>query len=149
MFGDNGHEHTPSGLCIEAFTKRATLGKRGTKLVKTVVCSESALYSESPHSFTYKWGLATYDPDENLSPSWNHSIQNYSFIHLNHYFCKSIEQWYKRRNLGDAGMPNRVRPIHDFYQHNNNDVEDIAILSYLPEVKQVLDTIQNFKTDKQ
>lgn len=149
MFGDNGHEHTPSGLCIEAFTKRATIGKRGTELVKTVVCSERALYPESPHSFIYKWGFAAYDPDGNLSPSWNHSIQNYSSIHLNHYFCKSIEQWHKRRNLGDVGTPNRVRPLHDFFQHNNNDVEDTAILFYLPKVKQALETIQNIKTDKQ
>ncbi len=143
MYGDNGHEKTPEGMCIENFTKRALFGKYGTKMVKTIVNSRNAVDMKNAHVANYKWGLEAYDLDGNIVPTWYHLINDYSTIRLNHYFCKSIEQWHKRRNLGDVAEadPQKIRSLSDFYNHNNNDVTDISILSYLPETKEVLHSI--------
>ena len=143
MFGDNGYEKTPEGMCIECFTKRAFMGKYGTKMVKSIVNSRNALDMKNAHVANYKWGLEAYDLDGKIAPSWFHTINDYSSIRLNHYFCKSIEQWHKRRNLGDVAEadPKKIRSLSDFYNHNNNDVKDINILAYLPETKEVLHSI--------
>ena len=147
MFGDNGHTTTPKGLCIESFTKRALPGKRATRVIKTILRSSNTRFIETPHSAIYKWGLAAYDQNGTLVPWAHNPILLYpSPIRLNHYFCKSIEQWIKRKSIGDVLTPNYIRPIEEFYDTNNNDVEDIAILEYLQETKQILNNIRNTET---
>ena len=148
MFGDNGHTTTPKGLCIESFTKRALPGKRATRVIKTILRSNNTRFIETPHSAIYKWGLAAYDQNGTLVPWAHNPILMYpsSPIRINHYFCKSIEQWIKRKGIGDGLTPNYIRPIEEFHETNNNDVEDIAILTYLPETKQILRNIQNTET---
>lgn len=145
MFGDNGHKTTPEGLCIECFTKRAFYGKQGTKVIKSIVNPRNTLGMENAHSAIYKWGLAAYDLDGYIAPSWYHTIKEYSTIRLNHYFCKSIEQWHKRRNLGDVAEsdPDKIRSLSEFHNHNNNDIEDISILFYLSETQKELNSINN------
>lgn len=145
IFGDNGHTTTPEGLCIEAFTKRALPGKRATRVIKSIFRSDSARYIETPHNAIYKWGLAAYDQNGKLIPWAHNPIQFYpSFpIRLNHYFCKSIEQWIKRKAIGDVLTPNLIRPLEEWHETNNNDVEDTAILTYLTETKSILNSLPN------
>lgn len=149
MFGDNGHATTPEGLCIEAFTKRALPGKRATRVIKTIFRSDSVRYVDTPHSEAYKWGFAAYDQTGTLVP-WAHNplkLYSSSPIRLNHYFCKSIEQYIKRKSIGDVLTPDLIRPIEEFHETNNNDVEDTAILAYLPETKKILDSLHNTNTN--
>jgi len=147
MFGDNGHVRTPSGLCFESFTKRALPGKSGTIHVKSIMQTKDTLFINTPHSAIYKWGKAAYSQDGKIVPGPFNTINHYPTpIHLNHYFCKSIEQWHKRRNIGDVFTPDFIRPVSTFHTHNNNDVEDVSILAYLQETKQILKTIQNTET---
>lgn len=149
MFGDNGHATTPEGLCIEAFTKRALPGKRATRVIKTIFRSNSVRYVDTPHSEAYKWGFAAYDQTGTLVP-WAHNplkLYSSSPIRLNHYFCKSIEQYIKRKSIGDVLTPDLIRPIEEFHETNNNDVEDTAILAYLPETKKILDSLHNTNTN--
>lgn len=147
MFGDNGHVRTPSGLCFESFTKRALPGKAGTRYVKSVIQTKNTLSIEMPHYAAYKWGKAAYSQDGKIVPGPFNTTNHYPTpIHLNLYFCKSIEQWHKRRNLGDVATPNFIRPTSTFHSHNNNDVEDVSILAYLQETKQILKSIRNIET---
>ena len=140
VFGDNGHATTPKGLCIEAFTKRALPGKRATRVIKSIIRSENVRLIDTPHSAVYKWGFAAFDQIGTLVP-WAHNplrIYPTSPIRINHYFCKSIEQYIKRKSIGDVLTPNLVRPLEEFHETNNNDVEDKAILLYLSETKEIL-----------
>lgn len=139
MFGDNGHEITPEGLCIESFTKCAQPGKLGTICIKTIVYGGRVKQFSTPHSCDYKWGGAAYDQDGHIVTGPFNTISRYpSPIRLNHYFCKSMEQWIKRRSIGDSYNKNYVRPIADFHNHNNNDIEDLSIQNWLQETKDIL-----------
>lgn len=148
VFGDNGHATTPEGLCMEAFTKRALPGKRATRVIKTIYRPNSILYMDTAHSAVYKWGLAAYDQKGTLVPWAHNPILMYpsSPIRINHYFCKSIEQWIKRKSIGDAAAPYRNRPLEEFHETNNNDVEDTAILTYLSDTKRILNNITTTST---
>ncbi len=149
VFGDNGHSTTPEGLCMEAFTKRALPGKRATRVVKSIFCSDSVICMDTAHSGIYKWGFAAYDQNGTLVPWAHNPILMYpsSPIRINHYFCKSIEQWIKRKNIGDVMTPDLIRPLEEFHETNNNDVEDTAILSYLQDTKSILKDITNSNAD--
>ena len=89
-------------------------------------------------------GLAAYDQNGTLVPWAHNPIQFYhNPIRINHYFCKSIEQWTKRKGIGDVLTPNLIRPIEEFYETNNNDVEETAILTYLSDTKKILYSLHN------
>lgn len=150
IFGDNGHATKPEGLCMEAFTKRALPGKRATRVIKTILRSDSVRFIETPHSSVYKWGFAAYDQTGTLVPWAHNPIKEYSSspIRLNHYFCKSLEQYIKRKSIGDVLSPNLIRSVEEFHETNNNDVEDYAILAYLEETKQILANLCNTDTQK-
>ena len=92
MFGSNGYIHTPEGLCIEAFTKRALPGKAGTRWGKTILRTRCCDKYSHPHYPVYKWGYSGVDQDGRLVPEWKNDISQYGKICLNHYFCNSKEQ---------------------------------------------------------
>ena len=139
MFGSNGYIHTPEGLCIEAFTKRALPGKPGTRWGKTILRTNCVDRYSHPHYPVYKWGYSGIDPDERFVPEWKNEISQYGKICLNHYFCKSKEQWKKRRALGDVNGPSENRGMEDFYKHDNNDVVDIEICEFVDKVKEIVE----------
>ena len=142
MYGSNGYIAPPEGMCIEAFAKRATPGKPGTRWGKTILRTNCSDYYCHPHYPMYKWGYLGFDQDGRYVNGWKTEISEYGNICLNHYFCKSKEQWIKRRALGDVNAISEKdnRKIEEFYDHDNNDVLDLAITKYVDEVKKILET---------
>ena len=144
MFGSCGYISKPHGLCIEAFTKRALPGKAGTRWGKTILktsCSNCYCY---PHYPLYNWGYAGYDQFGNIVPDWKNEIKTYGTICLNHYFCKSKDQWkFRREIVGDVNglSADDNRKMEEFYEHDNNDVEDLSACFYIDDVKQILSKI--------
>jgi hypothetical protein len=51
---------------------------------------------------------------------------------VNHYFTKSKEEWIARRKLGKCDHKDEkdVRPIEEFYRHDNNDILDDSMRRY-------------------
>lgn len=145
MYGSNGLTQKPEGLCIENFVKRALVGKAGTLCIKTILSSQKAKCFCSPHYPIYKTGYAGYDQEGKIVETWYNPITHYSDIRLNHYFCKSKEQWIRRRSLGAATLldTNIKRTLTDFIAHDNNDITDTDILYYLDKTKKILNSAYN------
>lgn len=145
MFGSNGLISTPSGLCIENFTKRAMPGRPGTRWGKTILRTKCSDFYCHPHYPLYNLGYAGYDQFGTLVQGCKNEIKEYSEICLNHYFCKSKEQWIKRRSIGDVnGLSEKDnRTIEQFVEHDNNDVIDLAACNYVNQVYEDIKNIRN------
>ena len=77
-------------------------------------------------------------------PDWKNEIKTYGTICLNHYFCKSKDQWkFRREIVGDVNglSADDNRKMEEFYEHDNNDVEDLSACFYIDDVKQILSKI--------
>ena len=63
-------------------------------------------------------------------------------IRTNHYYCKSWAEYQRRKSRGDVlrGMDFAAQTFHkdDFQKFDFNDVDDTAILKYVPELTKKL-----------
>lgn len=50
-------------------------------------------------------------------------------IYINHYFCKTIEEWNIKRDRGFADQPGK-RDDSEYNSHNKNDVEDMLACNF-------------------
>ncbi|MBF0122417.1 MAG: glycosyltransferase family 92 protein, partial [Candidatus Omnitrophica bacterium] len=105
-FGSSGHRHKPEGLVVENFIRRAQLGWKTNRHVKSIVqLSEVLSPALNPHSFVYRNGrLAVTEtgreivPDfENLNGGMSQEVSIGKF-RINHYMCKSFEEAQRKVN---------------------------------------------------
>lgn len=129
MFGSSGHKTKPHGLLIDNFLWRAELSKPGTNWIKTICKPDLVVKFDYPHYPIYKRGIYAITPKGDRRSGWNNPITEYVGLRNNHYFCKSKEQWIKRRKY-DVMSAVPVRTLDDFYHHDNNDILDKEVLRY-------------------
>ena len=129
MFGSSGHETKPEGMLIDNFLWRSKLPGPGTRWIKTICNPDLVVRFSYPHYPIYKGGIYAITPQGNKCPEWCNPITEYVGLRNNHYFCKSKEQWIERRKY-DVMSATKLRPIEDFYHHDNNDILDKEILKY-------------------
>jgi hypothetical protein len=154
FFGSNGHLTRPEGLVIENYTKKE---KVPNKHIKTIAQPMHTLGPAiNPHSFLHMQGRSV---TENFKPmelfikgafTEEHSSE---VFRIHHYFCKSREEAEVKLNRGRADVPKRD-PMYrygtglddfsfDDYCAGANDVEDMAMLKYVPELKRIIDEREN------
>lgn len=138
MFGSSGHETKPDGLLIDNFIWRAELSKPGTNCIKTICNPDLVVKFSHPHYPIYKKGIYAITPKGNRWSGWNNPIIEYVGLRNNHYFCKSKEQWIKRRKY-DVMSATGVRTLEDFYHHDNNDILDKDILRYREDLCRIME----------
>ena len=139
MFGSSHFDDKPDGLMIENFVWRATLGKPGTQMIKTILRPECVLMYHHPHFPIYRLGYDAYNYFGDVVPLNESNVKQYEGIQINHYFTKSKSQWIKRRKMGQCmtGI-DKPRPLDDFYRHDNNDVLDHSASVYSEDVREIL-----------
>ena len=122
FFGSNGHIKRPAGLVIENYTKRAARPRMHKSIFNprlTLCCNVHK------HIVVGK----------TINPNMND-------IMINHYFCKSWQDFEKRASRGDAyrGHEFAAKTFNraKFDQHDKNDVYDPFILQYVDRVKKNL-----------
>ena len=96
------------------------------------------VFFDYPHYPIYKRGIYAITPKGNRCSDWCNPITEYVGLRNNHYFCKSKEQWIKRRKF-DVMTTTNLRTIDQFYEHNNNDILDKEILRYREALCHVMD----------
>ena len=66
-------------------------------------------------------------------------------MQINHYFCKSREEWLVKRARGRAslaeGAAEKIRPDEQFYNHDLNDERDVAILRFYEATRAEMQTL--------
>ena len=130
IFGSSGHDSKPEGGVLENYTRCAEKNFYANHHIKTMCDPMKVLSAASAHFSLYFSKF--YNLDENGNIVTNALTQEVHFekIRINHYFCKSKEEYIKKRNRGMADN-NSLRPMKDFINHDRNECEDTEILNHI------------------
>ena len=120
LFGSNGHESRPDGWVLESYTKRA----KASWLYKSIVNPRSVVNMDC---HKHKINGAT-------------KIFADSVVRVQHYHCKSWEEYKLKAKRGDAwfgsevGMEKYQRDC--FNRHDLNEVEDLTAIRFVEKIRQ-------------
>jgi GT2 family glycosyltransferase/tetratricopeptide (TPR) repeat protein len=113
-YGPNGHDAPPSGLLIEAYTKRLEAANPVHQHVKSLVRLRDYDRARSPHSFWVKGRIVDEFGDEIDQQAGDYAImpiRSHTFVCLNHYYTRSRQEWVAKvtRGMADSASnaPNR------------------------------------------
>jgi len=142
QFNSNNHAVRPSGLSIEAFTKRATDSHGDHKSFKTILRPECFQKFRSPHLADTKPVTVTTDhrPVPDHWKWYGDREHDWDVLRVNHYHTRSMEDWVQRCYRGQCNDP------HPFYNYGSNtfkkrdcgDVSDYCILRFAERLKAIL-----------
>jgi hypothetical protein len=143
IFGRNGHVKRPEGLTIENYIRRGELGKPypyGTQ-GKIIARSEALDYfgPKGSHNAVFKKGsvytLEGYECPGSNNPSYRVVMPQ---VLCNHYYNRSEEEAIAKLQRGDRNaMGKHIPDWKRMELHNLNNVEDTAILRFLPALKKI------------
>ena len=134
-FGDNGHETYTAKPVTYRFTKREDISTTKTAFVKSIACTACIDSFIDWHIPKLKKGsMKTTDGD--IITKRETDKKPIDIIQLNHYFCKSKEEFKIKRIRGEVGVPSTHpskfgKSEHGRYQHsmftryNQNILEDL------------------------
>jgi len=130
MFGSSGHETYQPRPVLERFLKRQSVSNPH---VKSIVYMQDYVRANDPHSFQTRnrrrrdcAGRPVPDPGSLYNDPENMSVD---VARINHYFCKSREEFEIKRNRGRADVGVKRRP-EEFDENDFNDVEDTRALDF-------------------
>jgi len=128
IFGSNGHIERTNRPQLESFTMRSEAGFHVNRHIKSIVQPRYVQSSKNAHSFNYIEGK--FAVNENFEPiEGAFSEPSVNKIQLNHYYCRSMEEFDEKINRGIADT-RKKRTLEQFHHHNDegNKVEDRLIL---------------------
>lgn len=145
IYGSNGFKKKPNGLVLENYKKHAK--DNFIADYKSIVNPRKVINVKNPH-FIQVVGKTT---DENGKRIWNYPYINLpqtlpapkKKIRINHYFCKSLEEFEikAQRGYADSNSDDQrlKRNLVDFKEHDQNLEEDNFLDDYIPELKKRLE----------
>ena len=134
IFGSNGLKEKDNRPVIERFTKRSNYDFEHNQNVKTIVNPRKVLASVNPHFVAYVRRYKTYSiNNEVISSSSYTNTLNMDKFHINHYYCKSREEYVEKCS---RGLADQTRVRDDIFNLlDKNDVVDESMLKYCEFVK--------------
>ena len=119
FFGSNGHIKRPDGLVIENYTKRAAHPRMYKSIFNPRLTISTNVHKHIVAGKTIKPKMTD--------------------LMINHYFCKSWEDYSKRATRGDVyrgkEFAQKTFNRKKFDSFDFNDIYDPFILQYVPEIK--------------
>jgi len=132
VFGSNGHVKRTNQPQLQSFLLRSEENFSVNRHVKMIVQTKFVNRSTGAHSFSF---LGSYCcVNENFVPiSGSYSDISVGKVQLNHYYCRSLEEYYDKIERGLADTSRRTRRMEDFYNHDihANKIEDRHILNIM------------------
>lgn len=128
MYGSSGHERKPQGGVLKNFLYRAKEDGPWNNHVKQIVNPRMVYKFYHPHCVLFGFFHHSIDEDGKIVKGpfndFNHTPR---LIRINHYFCKSKEEWIERRSQGTV-IDDSFRTMDEFNERNRNDIfDDIAL----------------------
>lgn len=122
LFGDNVHTLYSPEPVTKRFTRRDALANHH---IKSIVVCDDLVGMENPHSPHLVPGKYQVDTSgKTFMGPFNHNGP-IDVCQMNHYFCKTLQEWTVKRNKGRADIsPTSLRGYSEFDDHNKNDIED-------------------------
>ena len=133
VFGSSGHVTKPQKPQLESFIYRSCASEEVNNHIKSIVQTKYVLNAGSnPHQFIYKEKY--YCVNENFERiEGPFSMNSTNKIQLNHYHCRSLEEYKEKITRGRADNADIERSMEQFYIHDNgtNEIKDTSILDIL------------------
>ena len=132
-FGSNGQETADySRGVLERFTRRAAKDWSGNNQVKTIANPRAIDFIGLPHYAIYFESLAAVNENGDVVPAEFNKPVTAEKIVVNHYHCKSWEEYAQKSGRGYACATADVEqyPRAKFDSMNHNDEFDDGILKY-------------------
>lgn len=142
IYGSSGYKTKPQeGLVMENYTYHSHINHERNYTIKSIVKPCCVKGFSHPHYPEYKHGFYGINFQGEIIPYWWNEISEYVGIRLNHYYCKSKEDYIKRISLGRVDIPGTI-PMDNFYKDDRNDIKDDAMLVYSHDVKKIMSAYQ-------
>jgi len=123
IYGSSGHDRRPEGNIIDNFVFRAKLAFDANRHIKTIANPRLIESCWQPHAFKYTENYCVTENKElidfPLTPY--HSSKK---IYINHYYCKSKEDFEEKQKRARVDIANAGYNWDDFNAHDKNDVYD-------------------------
>jgi hypothetical protein len=127
LFGDNGLPDVKENdfSVLNRFTKRQESMNKHIKTILNLrmIPNNTIMYVHNPNV-----PISSTDGDKILGP-FNLNF-NDEIAQINHYFCKTFEEFKLKVDRGRADTINK-RNLDEFHSHNFNDVEDLSAINFL------------------
>lgn len=145
LFGSSQHQYKLNGLVMERFTRCAVKDSFVNGFFKTIAKIDlTQSFSINNCNFKDKNYKYVY-PDGSIvkTKGGRDDYIDHNIIQINHYFCKSREEWIFKRLRGMADKPpdKKYRPDNNFDAHDQNEEEDRSILNFLESTKQEMESL--------
>ena len=133
IFGSGNNETKQEGLVIERFKYRSEKDFDRNHHIKSIVNPRKVTVFRNPHFAFLQKGYHSYSvTGEQVEDAF---VENISLdIRINHYFCKSKEEYAAKKVKGFADQVGE-RAMSDFNDHDKNDVFDDSMNPYIEMLK--------------
>lgn len=135
VFGSGGVKEKSNRPQIETFTWRSDENFSANKHIKSIVQPRFVKRSMDPHAFIYRKGHFCVNEKFNritnaFSPLTVKKIQ------INHYYCRSLEEYEEKLKRGRADNDTIKRKLEDFdyYDTRSNTIKDTTIIDIFKEI---------------
>jgi hypothetical protein len=133
-FGSSGKREREDAPVIERFTWRPSAEISSNHYVKAIVRMGRHFTMHDPHYAN----LPTFTPSGRLN-SGSHSVPHeHGVLRINHYGCKSRQEWLERQLNGKPFGSGAPGPEECYDEIQGMDVDDREIQRYLPALKERL-----------
>lgn len=122
-FGDNGNEKMVEGGVLERFTRR---GKFSDRHIQLIVKLNGDRMMMGPHTTFGFW----IDTEGNIGTGQNNFNGNCNVIQVNHYFCKSRQEYVEKKLGQERADCSMVRSMEEYDFYNQNEVEDLRAFNF-------------------
>jgi hypothetical protein len=132
VFGSNGHTKRTNLPQLQRFVMRSEESFPVNRHVKVIVQTKYVKRSIGAHLFSF---VAPYSAVNEMGKKITTSYSDVSVekIQINHYYCRSLEEYKDKVNRGLADTSRGRRQLDNFFDHDReaNRVEDRTILNLL------------------
>ena len=134
MFGTNFHEKIQKGFVIDNYRNHEN---KQNKHIKTICKPDQVVKIENPHYVILKNKDKYIDPHKRVISGPFNEKNTLDIIQINHYWGKSLEEHYEKRDRGRA-TTNKLRVIDENpHLKYNEKVDNLICDKYLDKLKAI------------
>lgn len=124
IYGSSNHDDRPKGNIKDNYLYRSGIDFGANLHIKSFVQPSRVIEMASPHNATYNDGFYCVDEKfRRIDGAYTDSV-TWDSIRINHYYCKSREDYKDKISRGRADHPIAEYNFESFNDHDKNDIYD-------------------------
>jgi hypothetical protein len=149
LYGSSGHKTKTSGFVLERFKDHAPFDLIENRGVKSIVNPRHVFFMSTAHVAEYFNGERSVDTSKKKTVKGSLDRPAlHDRLRLNHYACKSLEEFTSRINLGRASSPGKLL-VSEFNNRDRNEIKNDTIIDkYIQRIKNNLTSNKKANLDK-